>query len=208
MSTDHETPEFWETSFTDKGEMWGFEPAQSALRTRDLFVQQGVKNVLVPGIGYGRNAQIFRDSGMSVTGIEIAQTAIDLARKHFGTDMIIHHGSVTDMPFDEQQYDGIFCYGLIHLLDSDERAKLIRDCYSQLAAGGLMVFTAITKEAKTYGQGELIGKDRYEQFGGARIFFYDRDAVEAEFEGADLFEIAEVEENFPFYMICCRKEMG
>jgi hypothetical protein len=30
--------EFWESAFSDKEEMWGFEPAQSAVITKDLFV--------------------------------------------------------------------------------------------------------------------------------------------------------------------------
>src|SRR6478735_10289539 len=124
--------EFWEANFIEKKEMWGFEPAHSAVLTKDFFVRESVKNILIPGIGYGRNAQIFKDNGITVTGIEISKTAIEMARKHYGPDMKIYHGSVTDMPFDKQQYDGIFCYALIHLLSSNERAKLIRDCYDQL----------------------------------------------------------------------------
>ena len=113
--------EFWEVNFIEKQEVWGFEPSHSALLTKDLFEREGVKNVLIPGIGYGRNAQIFRNNGMAVTGIEISKTTIDMAMKHYGTDMTIYHGSVTEMPFDEHFYDGIFCYALIHLLDSEER---------------------------------------------------------------------------------------
>ena len=116
--------------------MWDFEPAKSAVLTRDFFIRQGVKNMLIPGIGYGRNAQLFRDSGMAVTGIELSRTAIAMARTHYGPTLNIHHGSVTGMPFDDRHYDGIFCYALIHLLDSGERAKLIRDCYRQLAENG------------------------------------------------------------------------
>ena len=143
--------EFWEEAFKDKQEMWGFEPAKSAVLTKDFFVEHKIKSVLIPGIGYGRNAQIFRDNGMTVTGIEISQTAIDLAQKHFGNDLTIYHGSVTEMPFDNNLYDGIFCYGLIYLLNEDERSKLIRDCFNQLTENGCMVFTAITKDAHTYG---------------------------------------------------------
>ena len=109
--------------------MWGFEPSKSAVLTEDFFVRESVKNMLIPGIGYGRNAQIFKESGMIVTGIEISKTVIEMCTKHYGTDMTIYHGSVTDMPFDQDGYDGIFCYALIHLLDSNEREKLIRDCY-------------------------------------------------------------------------------
>lgn len=197
--------EFWEEAFKDKKEMWGFSPAKSTVLTKDFFVENKVKTVLIPGIGYGRNAQIFRDSGMTITGIEISQTAIDLGQKHFENDLKVYHGSVTEMPYDNNLYDGIFCYGLIYLLNKEEREKLIQDCYNQLTENGLMVFTAITKEAKTYGQGTYISKDRYEMFGGVRIFFYDRETLEEEFAKAGLFEITEVTENYPFYIIKCKK---
>lgn len=205
MTNSTEKPEFWEAAFTEKQEMWGLEPAKSAELTKDLFVQQSIRQVLIPGIGYGRNAQIFRDAGMMVTGIEISRTAIAMARKHYGTDVTIYYGSVTEMPFDAQQYDGIFCYALIHLLGSAEREKLIRDCYNQLSANGYMVFVAISKTAPTYGKGKYISQDRYEIVEGAALYFYDRQSIEAEFSSAGLLEVREVEENFPFFLIICKK---
>lgn len=198
--------EFWEESFINKQEMWGWEAAKSAEIAKNLFVENSVKNVLIPGFGYGRNARTFRENGMRVTGIEISKTAIDLAQKHFENDITIHHGSVNDMPFDDKVYDGIFCYGLIHLLDEAERAKLIADCYNQLSPSGLMVFTAITQNAQTYGQGTEISKDRFEMFGGVRLYFYNKEAVKQEFSKAGLYEIEEITENYPFYIIKCRKE--
>src|SRR5690606_14000064 len=100
MIDESENPEFWESSFKEKQEMWGFEPSNSAILTKDYFIQESVKNILIPGIGYGRNAQIFSDNGITVTGIEISKTAIEMAIKHYGTDIFIYHGSVTEMPFD------------------------------------------------------------------------------------------------------------
>lgn len=197
--------EFWEASFIDKQEMWGFEPARSAVLTNNFFVEKEVRNVLIPGIGYGRNAQIFRENGMKVSGIEISKTAIELAKKHYGTELIIHHGSVNDMPFDTTKYDGIFCHALIHLLDQEERAQLISNCYEQLSENGYMVFTVISKEAVTYGKGTYLSKDRFELFGGAKLFFYDRETIREEFEKTGLVEVTEVEENYPFYLIKCKK---
>ncbi len=197
--------EFWEANFIDKQEMWGFEPSHSALLTKNFFVEKAVKNILIPGIGYGRNAQIFRDSGITVTGIEISKTAIEMARKHYGADMTIYHGSVTEMPFDNNFYDGIFCYALIHLLDSNEREKLIRDCYNQLTDNGYMIFTAISKEAPTYRKGKFISKDRYEIHEGLKMYFYDRETIQVEFDKAGLSEIIEINENQPFFLIKCRK---
>lgn len=197
--------EFWEESFTNKKEMWGFEPAKSAVLVKDFFVEKGLKNILIPGVGYGRNAQIFRDNGMTVTGIEISKTAIELARKHYGTEMTIYHGSVNNMPYHKKQYDGIFCYALIHLLNSDERAKFIENCYNQLEENGYMVFTTVMKKASLYGQGNLVSKDCYEVFPGVNMFFYDLETINKEFSNAGLIEITEVDDVYPFYLIKCRK---
>lgn len=203
--SDNEKPEFWESNFIQKQEMWGINPAKSAVITKDLFLEKSVKNVLIPGIGYGRNAQVFRENCISVTGIEISETAIRLLRKHYGEEMTVYHGSVTNMPFDQNRYDGIFCYALIHLLDGNEREKLIKDCYDQLTENGIMVFTVISKKAPTYGTGTPIGKDRFEQFGGVNMFFYDENSIREEFGEFGLKEIREIEENFPFYWIVCEK---
>ncbi|MGB3342984.1 MAG: class I SAM-dependent methyltransferase [Aequorivita sp.] len=198
--------EFWEAAFRKNHEMWGFEPAPATVLTNAFFVENNIKNVLIPGIGYGRNAQIFRNNGMTVTGIEISQTAIDLAHKHFGADLKIHHGSITEMPFDQNHYDGIYCYALIHLLDENERKKLIQDCFNQLSPGGNMVFAVATKEAPLYGQGTCIGKDRFQVHGGIKMFFYSKESIQEEFGNAGLFEISEVDDVYPFYLIKCKKE--
>ncbi|HMP28470.1 MAG TPA: class I SAM-dependent methyltransferase [Saprospiraceae bacterium] len=200
--------DFWEQAFKDKKEMWGLEPAKSTILTKDYFLANNVKKVLIPGIGYGRNAKVFVENGMTVSGIEISQTAIDLAYEHFGKNLTIYHGSVTEMPFDDKKYDGIYCYGLIYLLDKNERKQLIEDCYNQLSEYGIMVFTLISKQANTYRQGTLVEKDRYEMFDGVKIFFYDNKSVNEEFGKYGLFEVLEVTENYPFYLIKCRKNQA
>ncbi|WP_147676637.1 class I SAM-dependent methyltransferase [Algibacter pacificus] len=198
--------EFWETAFSNKQEMWGMSPAKSAELTLNLFKQKKIKHILIPGIGYGRNAKPFIEHGISVSGIEVSKTAIELARKHYKSQIKLFHGSVTNMPFNNKTYDGIFCYALIHLLNREARRKLIQDCYNQLTKNGFMVFTAITKSAPQYGQGKLISKDRYETHNGAKIFYYNRESVSIEFEKYGLFDIVEVDENQPMYLIKCQKK--
>lgn len=201
--------EFWETIFAEKELMWGLEPTASALLARDDFARLGVKDVLIPGFGYGRNAKPFLEHGMSVTGIEISETAIALARSRLGLQVPIYHGSVTDMPFDGRQYDGIFCFGLIYLLDAHGREKFIRDCYRQLAPGGHMIFTVISKKAPFYGQGTRLGEDWYERLPNLKMYFYDADSVRREFEPCGLVEFSEIDEvsggGAPFLNVVCRK---
>lgn len=203
--------DFWQTAFSQNQLIWGPDPTVSAQFASDYFAKKGVKEVLIPGVGYGRNAKPFLAQGMSVTGIEVSDTAIALARSHLGLRFPIHHGSVGDMPFDDKQYDGIFCYALIHLLDGDARRKLIEDCHRQLAPGGHMIFTLISKKSSMYGQGRRIGDDRYERMPNLSLYFYDADAVEREFGQYGLVEVVEINESAPygdsliFLTVVCRK---
>ena len=206
--------EFWESSFIEKQTMWGFEPSESAIMAKDFFLKENLTNILVPGIGYGRNAKVFIDSGMHVTGIEISKTAIDLAKEN-GLDINIFNGSVTDMPFDNKRYDGIFCYALLHLLNQEEREKFIKDCYSQLKPGGYMVFTTVSKKAPMFGKGKQLDKDYFEIMEGVKMFFYDSESIKKEFDQYGLIEVSEIDEpnknaaNKPsinFLFVKCKKE--
>jgi SAM-dependent methyltransferase len=186
--------EFWETSFIEKQLMWGLEPSDSAILAKDFFVENKVKEILIPGIGYGRNARVFLENGINVTGIEISKTAIELARAKFRLDIKIFHGSVTEMPFENKLYDGIFCFALIHLLNSRERKKLIKDCYNQLKPNGYMIFTTISKKAPMYRKGKELSKERFETMKGVKIFFYDADSIKQEFEKFGLIDFSEIDE--------------
>ncbi|WP_449539713.1 class I SAM-dependent methyltransferase [Ferdinandcohnia sp. Marseille-Q9671] len=206
--------EFWESSFIDNQMMWGYEPADSAILTKDFFLEKNVKDILIPGIGYGRNAKIFLENGMNVTGIEISKTAIELARQN-GLTIPIFHGSVSNMPFDDKRYDGIFSYALIHLLGKSERQKFIQDCYNQLKPNGYMIFTTISKEASMYGKGKQLGEDYFEIMEGVKMFFYDSDSIKQEFGDYGLIETSKIVEPhkhadhkppFTFLMIKCRKK--
>lgn len=186
--------EIWESKYKEIQAIWGFEPSDSAIIAKDFFLDCEADEILIPGIGYGRNAKIFCDNGFNVTGIEISQTAIDLAKSKNGLDIKIHHGSVTEMPFDNNVYDGIFCYALIHLLNLQERKKFIKDCYNQLKPNGHMIFTVISKKSSMYGKGKQLSKDRFEVMKGVGVFFYDSDSVKDGFEDYGLVEFSEIDE--------------
>ncbi|MBX3229852.1 MAG: class I SAM-dependent methyltransferase [Labilithrix sp.] len=204
-------PHLWETVFAKHKTVWGSEPTRSALLARDLFVERGARSVLLPGAGYGRNAKPFLDAGMAVTGIEVSETAIALARSQLGLDFPIHHGSVTDMPFDDRTYDAVFCFGLLYLLDPPARTKLLADCARQLAPNGAMVFTLIAKDAEMYGRGRKLGDDWYETEPGMRLFFYDEVTVERDFGPYGLVRCTPIDEPMhngtlrPFLHVVCTR---
>ena len=179
---DNSLHSFWESSFQEKQKMWGLTPANSAFEATRLFLENRFQHILIPGLGYGRNAIPFLDNGMQVTGIEISETAISLAKAQFGDQLLnIYQGSVGEMPFSDDRYDGIFCYSLIHLLDEPERIKLIEDCFIQLEPGGIMIFVTVSKQFPSFGQGKLLEPNRYETLPGVCLFFYDSKSIQREF---------------------------
>lgn len=205
--------EFWENAFQEKKMMWGEEPTTTATEASEVFNQLGFKKILIPGFGYGRNARAFYEKGFEVTGIEISSTAIKLANELLGSEIQVFRGSVDDMPFDHDVYDGIFCHALIHLLDADQRQKLILDCFQQLRHGGMMFFTAITKDASTYGVGDKLGADRYRTKDGVNLFFYDQDSIKEEFGAFGLVEATKIDEGgkgkpvTTFWKIVCKSDL-
>lgn len=202
--------EFWESAYKNNERMWGENPTDNARTVLKLLQKHDIKSVLIPGFGYGRNAKVFYDEGIDVTGIEISKTAIERARKYFDSDVTIHYGSVTDMPFDKNQYESIYCYSLIHLLKKADRIKLIKDCYSQLKHSGIMVFVALSKNDKRFGLGEEIEKNTFLSPKGLNLYFYDKESVEDEFGAYNIVEAKEINEpeknpDEKHWMIVCEK---
>lgn len=187
---------FWEKSFQNKKAMWGMQPAHSAEMAAILFEENKAKNILIPGLGYGRNSKPFLDKDMEVTGIEISETAISLAKKFYGAQLSkIIKGSVEDMPFDNNLYDGIYCYSLIHLLDAPVRASLIEHCYNQLSTGGHMVFVSVSKNFPSFGQGIRLSENRFETTAGVQLYFYEPSTIIEAFTPYGLVDFQEIVEN-------------
>lgn len=200
-------PEFWETAFKNNTKMWGENPTNNALDVLGLLQQHNINSILIPGFGYGRNAKVFYDKGIKVTGIEISETAIARACKYFGNDTTIYHGSVNDMPFSKTLYQGIYCYSLIHLLDAPHRIKLIENCYQQLQPKGLMVFLAISVNDTRFGVGEKIEHNTFQSPHGLSLYFYDEEAIKKEFGNYNIIVLKEITEpSEKLWMVVCEKK--
>lgn len=187
--------------------MWGDSATDCAIRAATAFKEKGYKEVLIPGIGYGRNAQPFLEAGMAVTGIEISATALASLKKNFGSKISAFHGSVIEMPFEQKLYDGIFSFALIHLLNENERHKFIAACFSQLKPGGTMTIVTIADTAPMFGTGVKIAERLYETMPGVRLFFYNEDSIRREFGTHGLANFYPISESsgLDFLWIECRK---
>jgi hypothetical protein len=189
--------EYWESKFKTEGPMWDFLPADSAIRTLEIFRSNNLKEILIPGFGYGRNGKLFIENDFDVTGIEIAKSAIDIARAN-NINCTIYHGSVTSMPFDNKIFDGIYCYALIHLLNKKERKTFLNSCFNQLNNNCLMVFVVASTKTSMFGMGKKLSKNRFKISAGLNVFFYDSLSINREFSPYGLLEFEDIEEPVKF----------
>jgi hypothetical protein len=70
--------EFWEHRFIKEGTIWSNNPSKSAIYAAAFFQNYPIQNIMILGIGYGRNSRPFIEKGYDVSGIEISEEAIKL----------------------------------------------------------------------------------------------------------------------------------
>lgn len=153
--------EYWEKRFSDGGKIWGTEPSKTANHALKLFKKHEILKILVPGAGYGRNTKLFTDANLDVTGIEISEPAINIA-KSFNPKTQFFQGSVLDMPFNDEIYDGIYSCNVLHLLLKDDRKLFLKKCYNQLRTNGFVFFVGFSDEEASFGKGKRIEENTYE----------------------------------------------
>jgi SAM-dependent methyltransferase len=185
--------EYWNKRFTDEGIIWTFCPCKSAIIARDKFTGLGINSILIPGAGYGRNAKLFVDSGFKVSGIEISERAIEIAKEN-NVDIKYYQGSILDMPFDSEKYDSIFCFNFLHLFLQDDRKVVIGKFQEQLKNNGYGFVVVMSDQEESYGKGEEIEPNTYEQKKGKPVHYFSDSDLQEHFKKFKIIETGIIEE--------------
>jgi SAM-dependent methyltransferase len=184
---------FWEERFRDEGKIWGDTPSRTAIYAIELFKKAGVRDVLIPGSGYGRNAEAFAKAGFLVTGIEISTTAVALARQN-SPGIKYFHESVSDMPFDGSMYDSIYCFNVLHLFRKADRAEFLQKCRNQLNDGGVMFFVVFSDKEPGFGRGRMVEDNTFESKPGREVHYYSDEDLVSEFQSLEILETGMIED--------------
>jgi len=153
--------EYWNSRFSNKGKIWGTIPSKTANYAFKLFKKYDIKKILIPGAAYGRHTKFFSTKNYEVTGIEISEVALNIA-KRFDQKSKLILGSVLDMPYNNEKYDAIFCHNFLNLLLKDERASFLEKCYNQLRDGGFAFFSVFSELEESFGKGTKIEENTFE----------------------------------------------
>jgi SAM-dependent methyltransferase len=121
-------------------DVYHFDKLHHLLRLVDFEGQRGRK-VLDVGCGTGVDLVRFAQAGATVTGVDIAPGAIDLARRHFEirrleADLVVGDGEA--LPFPDKQFDLVFAHGVVQYTTNPQ--ALVNECRRVLAPGGEAIF--------------------------------------------------------------------
>lgn len=185
---------YWNRRFTDGGRIWGDSPSGTAIRAAELFRKEGAQKILVPGCGYGRHTEFFAREGFTVHGIDISDVAIGLVG---GTDsrVVYFRGSVLDMPFSDDVYDGIYGYNLLHFFRAADRKSVVARCADRLRPGGVLFFTVFSEKEPSCGRGVKVEEYTYESKPGRPTHYFTDADLRDHFPSLEIMETGLVEDR-------------
>lgn len=188
---------YWEKRYRREGKIWGENPSVSVNVALKYFLKKDVRRVLVPGSGYGRNAEALAKAGFEVSGIEISDTAYRTAvnsnnEKEFGIDYTL--GDVVQMPYEAEQFEGVYCFNLLHLFKRKERTKFTDNLYRILKPDGIVVLTVFSERERSFGKGKEIEFNTFESKKDRPVHYFTEKDLNEQFKKFNILENMVIED--------------
>jgi SAM-dependent methyltransferase len=107
------------------------------------------QTLLEVGCGIGTDLVRFARGGALVTGVDLARTAIDLARQNFvlhglvPVDLRIANGEA--LPYPDEAFDHVYAHGVAQY--TADPARMIRECARVLKPGGTGIFMVYNRRS-------------------------------------------------------------
>jgi ubiquinone/menaquinone biosynthesis C-methylase UbiE len=128
-------------AFFDDLDDYRFDKLHYLPRLVDFAAFRG-QRLLEVGCGIGTDLVRFARGGARVTGIDLAQTAIDLARKNFELNGVtpeeLRVANGEALPYPDASFDVVYGHGVIQY--TANAGQLIRECHRVLKPGGTGIF--------------------------------------------------------------------
>jgi SAM-dependent methyltransferase len=125
--------------FFEDLDQYHFEKLHHLLRLVDFNGYRG-KRVLEVGCGAAVDLARFAKGGALVTGIDVAYSAIELAKANFAQQSLHGEFSIAngeELPLENNAYDLVFAHGVVQYTANPQR--LVDECRRVLKPGGLAI---------------------------------------------------------------------
>ena len=171
MATTAEVREYWDRhihdleitrhpvgsrGFFDDLDQYHFEKLHHLLRLVDFDGYRG-RSVLEVGCGAGVDLARFAKGGAEVTGVDLAPSAIELARANFSQQGLRGRFEVADgehLPFPDNSFDLVYAHGVVQYTANPR--QLVEECRRVVKPGGEAVFQVYNRVSWLNGLSKLM----------------------------------------------------
>ncbi len=133
----------WEQSYQEQDTPWDLgeasPPLIAVLNNEEIKLSVG-QTALVPGCGYGHDAEALRRVGLEVTGLDLAPTALKSAEKLYGESVRWIEGDFLDTSMvQEHSVDMIFEHTCFCAIEPEQRRNYVESAKQWLVPGGFLL---------------------------------------------------------------------
>lgn len=93
--------------------------------------------VLDVGCAAGRDTRILKDMGLDVTGSDLAEKLLEIARRE-NPDIAFVLADMRKLPFPDKAFDAVWCSAVLHHVHKDEMVGTLAEFLRVLVPGGIL----------------------------------------------------------------------
>lgn len=125
---------------------------------------RNIRSVCDLGCGIGRHAIMFAREGFEVWAYDASVNAINYVKEYAvnnGLKIKTDLGLMTSLPYDDNQFDYLIAFNVVHHGDPDIIASTVAEIKRVVRVGGIIQGTMLSKRNAQFGRGRLIAPDTY-----------------------------------------------
>ena len=162
----------WESNFSSKPEMFGFEPSYSAKKTLETFKKNNITNIIELGAGLGRDTIFFAQNGIYVHAIDYSLSATNIIKKRSkenNLDALIkveNYDIRKKLNCDNENFQACYSHMLFCMaLTNQDLKDLNKEILRVLKKDGFNIYTVRNHTDGDFKKGTHRGEDMYEMNG-------------------------------------------
>ncbi len=194
----------WESNFSSKPEMFGFEPSYSAKKALDLFKKNNITNIIELGAGLGRDTIFFAQNGIYVHAIDYSLSATNIIKKRSkenNLDALIkveNYDIRKKLNCDKENFQACYSHMLFCMALTNQNLKdLNQEILRVLKKDGLNIYTVRNHMDGDFKKGKHRGEDMYEM-NGFIVHYFSENKIKNLLDGFTNISIENFDEgSFP-----------
>tara|TARA_B100000508_G_scaffold110809_1_gene88992 strand:+ start:191 stop:844 length:654 start_codon:yes stop_codon:yes gene_type:complete len=194
----------WESNFSSKPEMFGFEPSYSAKKALDLFKKNNITNIIELGAGLGRDTIFFAQNGIYVHAIDYSLSATNIIKKRSkenNLDALIkveNYDIRKKLNCDNENFQACYSHMLFCMaLTNQDLKDLNQEIFRVLKKDGFNIYTVRNHTDGDFKKGKHRGEDMYEM-NGFIVHYFSENKIKSLLNGFTNISIENFDEgSFP-----------